>query len=89
VTESSDQDYEQWAADRPLGSQSTTTQQLYENRLLTVQDYISQFRKASINSILPESAKSLTVEDALAIGKIDDINIRKLLTDNRDKFSKR
>jgi hypothetical protein len=88
VTESSE-DYEQWASDRHLGSQSPTTQQLYENRFLTVQDYISQFRKAAINSILPESAKSLTVEDALAIGKIDEINIRKLLTDNRDKFRKR
>lgn len=89
MTETSDQHYEQWAADRNLGSQSLTTQQLYEHRLLTVRDYISQFRKASINSVLPEVAKSLTVEDALALGKIEDINVRKLLTDNRDKFKKR
>ena len=85
----SENDYENWAAKRKLGSQSLTTQQLYENRFLSVQDYIIQFRKSAINSILPEEAKSIAVEDALSIGRIGNINIRKLLTDNREKFKKR
>ena len=89
MTEPSEQDYENWAVERKLNCDSPTTRQLYEHRSITVQDYISQFRKASINAVLPETAKSLTVEIALKLGKIETVNIRKLLTDNREKFQKR
>ncbi len=89
MSEASEQDYERWAIARKLGANSLTTQQLYENRTLSVQDYISQFRRAAINAILPEEAKALTVEVALKIGRIGNVNVRKLLTDNREKFNKR
>lgn len=82
-------DFERWAREHNQGNlNSPTTRQLYENRLLTVEEYISQFRKATIKTVLPAEAKTMTVEDALKVGKIGAINVRKLLTDNRDKFQK-
>jgi hypothetical protein len=78
-----------WANDRKLNPNSPTTCQLFENRFLSVQDYISQFRRGSINTILPEDARIMTVEDAIKIGRVGDVNVRKRLTDNRDKFQKR
>lgn len=82
-------DFERWAKEHSQGNlNSPTTRQLYENCLLTVEEYISQFRRATIKAVLPTEAKIMTVEDALKVGKIGTINIRKLLTDNRDKFQK-
>ncbi|GAA6622634.1 hypothetical protein [Scytonema sp. NUACC26] len=84
-----DSDFERWAREHNQGNlNSPTTRQLYENRLLTVEEYISQFRRATIKAVLPTEAKTMTVEDALKVGKIGTINVRKLLTDNRDKFQK-
>lgn len=48
----------------------------------------NRFRRATIKTVLPTEAKTMTVEDALKVGKIGAINVRKLLTDNRDKFQK-
>lgn len=47
--------------------------------------YIGRFRRSSINEVLPEEAKTISVEEALKIGRVGNKNIRKLLTDNRDK----
>lgn len=84
-----DRKFDDWAGERKLNLNSFTTLQLYQYRQITVQDYISQFRRGTINAILPEAAKSMSVENALKIGKIESINIRKLLIDNREKFQKR
>jgi len=82
-------EFENWARQCKLGNlNSPTTQQLYANRYLTVQQYISQFRKSILNAIVPEEAKNLTVEEALKLGRVGGVNIRKLLTDKREKFSK-
>lgn len=84
-----DSDFERWARDHNQGNlNSPTTRQLYKNRMMTVEEYISQFRTASIKAVLPTEAKTMTVEDALKVGKVGNINVRKLLTDNRDKFQK-
>jgi hypothetical protein len=84
-----DEDFEDWCRDRKLSSNSSTTRQLYENRYLTVQEYIGKFRRGSINAVLPEEARVMSVEEAVKMGKVGSVNIRKLLTDNRDKFQKR
>lgn len=84
-----DREFQAWATERKLNPNSSTTRQLYENRYLTVQDYIGRFRRGNINAVLPETAKSMTVEDAIKVGRIENINIRKLLIDNRDKFQRR
>jgi hypothetical protein len=87
--EQPDPELENWARECKLGNlNSPTTRQLYENRYLTVQEYIGQFRKASLNATLPEEAKTISVEDAMKMGRVNNVNIRKLLTDQRDKFKK-
>ena len=87
--EQPDKEFESWARLCKLGNlNSPTTRQLYENRRLTVQDYIGRFRRSSINEVLPEEAKTIPVEEALKIGRVGNTNIRKLLTDTRDKFQK-
>lgn len=78
-----------WAKERKLNPSSATTQQLYENRNSTIQAYVSEFRKGRINEVLPEEAKEMLVEDAIKLGRIGNVNIRKLLIDSRDKFQKR
>ncbi|MGD2184120.1 hypothetical protein [Lusitaniella coriacea] len=89
ATEHTNPEFENWARERKLGNlKSPITRRLYENRNLTVQEYISQFRKASLNAILPEEAKLMSVEDAIEMGRVGNVNIRKLLTDQRDKFTK-
>lgn len=84
-----DEEFEDWSRERKLSPNSSTTRQLYGNRYLTVQEYIGRFRKGSINAILPEEAREISVEEALKVGRVGNINIRKLLTDNREKFQKR
>jgi hypothetical protein len=79
---------EAWARERKLNALSATTQQLYAFRHQTVREYVSQFRKSSLNAVLPDEARLMSVEDALRGGRVNDINIRKLLTDNREKFRK-
>lgn len=83
-----EREFHAWATERKLNPNSPTTRQLYENRDLTVQEYVSRFRKGNINAVLPETAKSMSVEDAVKVGRIENVNIRKLLTDNRDKFQR-
>lgn len=84
-----DEEFEDWSREHKLSPNSSTTRQLYENRYFSVQEYIGRFRKASINAILPEEAREMPVGEAIKIGIIGKINIRKLLTDNREKFQKR
>jgi hypothetical protein len=89
MTDDQQVELETWARQCKLGNpNSPTTQQLYVNRNLTVRQYISQFRKSSLNAIVPETAKNFTVEEALKLGRIGEVNIRKLLIDRREKFSK-
>ena len=80
---------EGWAKERKLNASSATTRQLYKNRDSTVQAYVSEFRKGRVNEVLPEEAKEMLVEDAIKLGRIGNVNIRKLLVDSRDKFQKR
>ena len=80
---------EVWAKERKLNASSATTRQLYKNRDSTVQAYVSEFRKGRVNEVLPEEAKEMLVEDAIKLGRIGNVNIRKLLVDSRDKFQKR
>jgi hypothetical protein len=87
--EAPEQEFHAWATERKLNPNSPTTRQLYENRHLTVQDYVGRFRRGIINAILPDVAKSMSVEDAIKVGRVENVNIRKLLTDNRDKFQRR
>lgn len=79
---------ERWARKFNLNPHSTTTQHLYENRHLTVEEYIGQFRRGSIKAVLPDEAKQLTLEDALQQSVVGNVNIRKLLISNRQKFKK-
>jgi hypothetical protein len=79
---------EQWAKKLRLNPDSSTTQQLYDNRHLTVIEYIAKFRKGSINEVLPSEAKAISVEEALEKRFIGGINIRKLLASGREKFKK-
>jgi len=89
AVEQPDKAFEDWAKQCKLGNlNSPTTSQLYEYRFLSVQEYIARFRRGKINQVLPEEAKTMTVEEALQAGRVAQINIRKLLTDNREKFQK-
>lgn len=84
-----DEDFERWAKKHNQGNlNSPTTRRLCENCQMTVEEYIGKFRKGSINEVLPAEAKNMTVEDALKVGRVGGKNIRKLLTDTRDKFQK-
>jgi hypothetical protein len=67
---------------------SETNQQLFENRTAAVSAYVGMFKKGGVNSKLPATAKTMTVEQALIAGEVDDVNVRKLLTDLREKFNK-
>ena len=87
--EKRDREFHAWATERKLNPDSPTTHQLYDNRCLTVQEYISRFRRGIINAILPELAKSMSVEEAIKVGRVENVNIRKLLIDSRDKFQRR
>jgi hypothetical protein len=87
--EAPEQKFYAWSVERKLNPNSPTTRQLYEQRYLTVQDYIGRFRRGTINAILPELARSMSVEDAIKVGRVENVNIRKLLIDNRDKFQRR
>jgi hypothetical protein len=51
-----------------------------QNRHLTVDQFISEFRKASVRSEMPGEALPMTVEEALRAG---DTTVHKLLTDGR------
>jgi hypothetical protein len=50
--------------------------------------YVGAFKKGGINSKLPDGAKNMTVEQALIAGEVQEVNVRKLLTDLREKFNK-
>lgn len=84
----SQQSLEQWAKRLKLNPTSATTQQLYENRHLTVPEYVSRFRKGRILRVLPAEALVMSVEDMLAQKRVGNINVRKLLESNRPKFKK-
>ncbi len=80
-------DYEDWCRAHNLGSiNSPTSRQLYENRALTVEAYVGKFRKGGVKGVLPSEAKNITVAEALKRGRIGNVNVRKLITDLRDKF---
>ena len=79
---------ERWARKVKLNPNSLTTQQFYENRNLTVDQYIGKFRKGRINQVLPEEAKTMTVEEALRKKRVGGRNIRKLLGSGHRKFKK-
>lgn len=82
-------DYQNWLRKVKLGNPaSETNQQLFEQRAATVEAYVGMFKKGGVNSKLPTTAKSMTVEQALIAGEVDSVNVRKLLTDLRDKFNK-
>lgn len=67
---------------------SETNQQLFENRSKSVQEYVGLFKKGGMNAKLPDGAKALTVEQGLQAGEVENVNVRKLLTDLREKFNK-
>ena len=74
-----------WAKKVRLNPNSPTTQQLFNNRYLTVQEYISRFRGGRVNREMPGEALNMTVDQALRLkGKIGS-KVRKLLIDNRFK----
>lgn len=84
-----DRQYQNWLRKVKLGNPaSETNQQLFENRAKTVQEYVSLFKKGGMNSKLPDGAKALTVEQGLQAGEVENVNVRKLLTDLREKFNK-
>ena len=70
------------------GINSPTNIQLYENRFMTVQEYLGKFRKGSVKAVVPDGAMQMTVQDALRAGHVDGVDIRKLLNNHRDKFQK-
>lgn len=77
-----------WAKSRGLNAASEFTRLLYANRAKTVQEFISIARKGGVKEVLPEAVKKMTLEEALKKGIIGGVNVRKILTDNRDKFVK-
>jgi RHS repeat-associated protein len=66
-----------------------TADELYANRKMRVEEFIAQHRRGSVKGVLPEAAKSMTVEEALRKGEVGDVNVKKLLTSKRKKFRKR
>jgi hypothetical protein len=56
---------------------------------MRVEEFIAQHRRGSVKGVLPEAAKSMTVEEALRKGEVGDVNVKKLLTSKRKKFRKR
>lgn len=89
VNQQLNSEFERWAREHNQGNlNSPTTRQLYENRQISVEEYIGKFRKGGISEVLPAEAKNMSVENALKAGIVGGKNLRKLLTDNRDKFQK-
>jgi hypothetical protein len=80
-------DYEQWCRRYNIGD-APVTKQLYENRKSTVREYVSRYRKAGINQVLPGEAENMSVEDALRVKIVGGVNIRKLITSGNEKFRK-
>lgn len=79
---------ETWAQQLKLNPDSVTTQQLFACRLLTVQEYVGRFRKGHLREVLPTEALEISVEKALQQQRIGGVNLRKLLTAQREKFRK-
>lgn len=80
---------ERWARKMKMNPNSPTTQQFYANRHLTVEEYIAKFRKGRVKQVLPEEAKTMSVEEALQKRKVGGRSIRKLLGSGHSKFRKR
>jgi len=74
-----------WMRKAKLGP-GPTADQLFANGAMTVEDFIGKHRRGGIKSVLPDEAKSMTVEQALRKGEVGGVDIRKLLTSTRDKF---
>jgi hypothetical protein len=79
---------ELWAQALKLNPDSTTTQQLFACRTMSVQEYIGRFRKGRLREVLPAQALSMSVEAALQQKIVGGVNLRKLLTAQREKFQK-
>jgi hypothetical protein len=69
-----------WARGNGLNANSSTTQNLFDNRSTSVDDFISQFRKGGIRDVFPSEHLGKTVEEALREG---GSIVRKLLIDQR------
>ena len=62
---------------------------LFENRGLTVQQFLGKYRAGGVKGVMPGEALGMTVEEALRVkGGVGGVNVRKLLLDLRDKFVK-
>ena len=86
MTQQPDKEFERWAREHNLGDLSSpTTRQLYENRQMTVEEYIAKFRKGRISRVLRAEAKAMLVAEAL---KSASRNVSKLLINLPDKFEK-
>lgn len=79
---------ETWAQALKLNPDSDTTQQLFACRTMSVQEYISRFRKGRLREVLPAQALTMSVETALKQRTVGGVNLRKLLTAQREKFQK-
>jgi hypothetical protein len=79
---------ELWAQQVKLNADSITTQQLFACRTMSVQEYVSRFRKGRLREVLPTEALSMSVEVALQQRMVGGVNLRKLLTAQREKFQK-
>ncbi|MEU7742833.1 RHS repeat-associated core domain-containing protein [Nonomuraea sp. NPDC049158] len=73
---------ERFAAKNSLNADSDIVQ----NRTMTVSNFMANFRKGSIKSVMPSEYLEMTVEEALKAAKAGkDTTLRKLLTDKRFK----
>jgi len=61
---------------------------LFNNKDNTVQEFMGEFLKGLVKRKMPASALNMTVGEALKKGKVDDVNVRKLLNNFREKFRK-
>jgi len=66
---------------------SPTARGLYQARGRTIQQLVGDgVLVGGIAGRLPTDAFAVTVEQALRVGRFQGVNIRKFVTDNRDKF---
>jgi hypothetical protein len=69
-----------WGRQYGLNGNSPTTQNLYSNRGMKVDQFISRFRKGGIREVFPSEYMNMTVDEALQQG---GSTVRKLLVNGR------
>ena len=84
---------EQWSKKLKMNPNAPTTQRLYENRHLTIAEYVAKFRRGRNVRRIPSRVLTFTIEELLMTvrssrGIVEGVNVRKILIDLREKFER-